>query len=498
MDINYAEFINSIPKFYNDRFIDLTGKTLEVFFYNISDDLRHLYDNDLREIKLQKILKNSDELKRRWTNKVLTGQYNFIDDDMKFVISEYERSKYDEEQLDKFKLYFNVENPDQYRDILISKLNKWRDDKKSRTIDFPYIDSLPKRMCITAYKIDILLKYNDYLTKQDAEKENIAEVPSLFSSLIIDTTNRNTLFDGYEKQDSNEILNSVGDFAPIQQMQVDTDSADRLIMELERDAYLDFYKGEDGKALDNATKIALLKNAKYMNALDIKTFLYYYNNLKNVVSDQPSTMTLYNLEKELGLKDCGTKKTDELILGALSKLANMRLNGSVSGLSNSQISIFGTLLECTFYTKNFQGRQSKFVSVKLGGVLREFLLKKSAYEYNKEIYNSLSADTQQIIIWLQKWRYKSIMCGLELYSEFAIMENSFGIYWRKARLDRKKKRIVAALEELKKNNVIVDRYEVYLKTIKVYYKPVDKNDLRVLSSNGVNISELLGTPLINQ
>lgn len=484
----FDEFIKKLDDNYKIKFKKLTDENIYEFVISLNDDLQHILDINIREDKYQKTLRNISNLKGRWAKKVILGEYPFLEDNYKLVCIEYEHSRYDVDKLNKFKKYFNVDDPEEYKNNQILKINDWRNHKSYRIIDFPYLDMLSKKMCKTAYKYDILLDFYDYIVKNEKElNETFTAVPSLFSDILVDTTNRNNLFE-YNGSDTEE--NLINNYEPVKALLVDDPSKEGLNATLERDAYLEFFQGKKGDALDDATKFALAKSAKYMNSLDIKTFLYFYNNLKNIITDEPITMSLYALEKELGFTDCSSTKTDELVIGTLSKLANMRLNGSIMGLSNKPISIMGSFLECKVYPKMINNKEVTYIYVKLGGILKDFILQQNVYQYNEKIYNSLSEDTKQIIIWLQKWRYQALINKTELSTEFDIMQNSFGIYWRKARLSRKKGRIVSALEELKSKNIIIDHFTVGTKTIKVYYKTPDNNDFRVLESNGIDIKEI--------
>ena len=129
------------------------------------------------------------------------------------------------------------------------------------------------------------------------------------------------------------------------------------------------------------------------------------------------------------------------------------------------------------------------VKVKLGGLLKEMVMKRSAFEYSKDLYNYFSKDAKQISTWLQMRRYKAYINDEPLETSCNLASTTFGIYWRGSRIDRKRKRVVDALEEMKAKNHIVKDYVYNKKTqeLTIYFSKLNENDKKILKSNGVSI-----------
>jgi len=116
-------------------------------------------------------------------------------------------------------------------------------------------------------------------------------------------------------------------------------------------------------------------------------------------------------------------------------------------------------------------------------------MKRSAFEYSNDLYNAFSKDAKQISTWLQMRRYKAYINDEPLETSCNLASTTFGIYWRGSRIDRKRKRVVDALEEMKAKNHIVKDY-VYNKKnqeLTIYFSNLNENDKKILKSNGVSI-----------
>ena len=91
----------------------------------------------------------------------------------------------------------------------------------------------------------------------------------------------------------------------------------------------------------------------------------------------------------------------------------------------------------------------------------------------------MGGDAQQLAIWLQKRRYKASITNEGYDETIHLSKFSTAIYWNTKRLDRKRDRIIKALDELKKSNLIIKDF-TYAKKIfsfEVEYIPLSPIEL---------------------
>ena len=122
--------------------------------------------------------------------------------------------------------------------------------------------------------------------------------------------------------------------------------------------------------------------------------------------------------------------------------------------------------------------------VYLGSILKELILKKSTLEYDGVIFNSLGADAQQLAIWLQKRRYTCAITNTAYNETISLSRLSTAIYWNTKRIDRKRDRLIVALNELENSHIVVANSLYNKKDVSfdIRYIPLSSNELSRLQT----------------
>lgn len=468
-----TEFISKYEKSINEKF--------NIILKHLNDDFSEMTNKYQREEKMINIRRRCIDTRKRWVKALGDKYQKAIEEEIHTVFHEYNRVLSGEENKKDFKDYFGVDNPNDYKDLRVERIASWKENQSSLLTDFPYIHLIPKRSLKAAYKNDILIMFYGYICDYE-EKSQLTKVPTIFSNILVDTTNRATI---YSKGDIKtlEKYTDIGAIKPIEmEIMAEPEAIDKVILELEQKSYLELKNGNPIEAINFATELALIKALRYMNALDVALCVYYYN-FRNVVNDEEILTSVYAVAEDMGLSH--SEKSHNDLIESHIKLSSSNLKGTISGIGDEKFSINGSLLECVIYEEN----KIKMVKVKLGGLLKEMVMKRSAFEYSKDLYNSFSKDAKQISTWLQMRRYKAYLNNESLETSCNLASTTFGIYWRGSRLDRKRKRVVDALEEMKAKNHIVEDYDYNKKNqvLTIYFRHLNENDKKILKSNGVSV-----------
>lgn len=468
-----TEFISKYEKSINEDF--------NIILKHLNDDFYEMTNKYQREEKMINIKRRCIDTKKRWIKSLDDVHQGAMDEEIHTIFHEYEKVLNGERSKKDFKDYFGVNTPDDYKKMIIDGITSWKENQSSLLTDFPYIKLIPKRSLKAAYKNDILTMFSGYICDYE-EKNELTKVPTIFSNILVDTTNRATI---YSKGDMKalEKYTDISAIKPIEmEIMAEPEAIDKIILELEQKSYLELKNGNPIEAINFATELALIKALRYMNALDVALCVYYYN-FRNIVNDEEIITSVYAVAEEMGLSH--SEKSHNDLIESHIKLSSSNLKGTISGIGDEKFSINGSLLECAIYEEN----KIKMVKVKLGGLLKEMVMKRSAFEYSNDLYNAFSKDAKQISTWLQMRRYKAYINNEALETSCNLASTTFGIYWRGSRIDRKRKRVVDALEEMKAKNHIVKDY-VYNKKnqeLTIYFSNLNENDKKILKSNGVSI-----------
>lgn len=398
------------------------------------------------------LVKTIRPTKRRWIKIIMNDKLSSLNKDISAAEISYKKVKGEEIPISKFEDFFGAKDIDQYKQKKLKELNNWMKDDNLYLTDFKYLEEMKMKSITSAFKYDIYLYYLLDLQKQDdfKEKISITKVPIILSELPIDTSCKVDYLSEAQKNNLYEDFD-IDIVATLDKLiLLEGNEQDEILMRLEKKTYLEIKKGGNpDKFLDMMTQIALLKSIKYLNSFDTRIINYYYNHFENVLTGTPIDKSVYEIAKDLNLPN--TTQYYNLIEDSIAKIGSINMTYVMEGNR-----LFGNLLGCMMYTAE---NGIKRVKVYLGSILQDLVVKDSAFEYDKDVYNNLSGISQQLAVWLQKRRYKLAINKFANTEDIPIKFFSNAIYFNTKRADRIRKRIVDSLEELKTNNLIIKNYK---------------------------------------
>lgn len=480
---------------YDDVYKKMKDKYEEI----TKESFNEYYDQSISNLKLNKetnknfnknvlLVRHIRPMKKRWVNIVKEDNKSGYNKDLEVVSFQYEKVKSKEISLEKFKDYFGVLKVEEYKKKLDLELDRWIKDDESFLIDFKYIDSLKDKSILTAINKDISLYKLSYNENQD---ENIRKVVTLVAGYPIDYTGKMDYLSEEQKINLREAqdIDTIMSFDKL--ISLEGDEKDEIRMQLEKKTYLEIKKGGNPeKYLDMMTQIALINSIKYLNSFDTKVINYYYNHFVNAVTGSPIDKTFYEIVKEMNLPN--TKSYYERIEDSLAKIASIQMTYNIEGKK-----LFGSLFTCAIYDENGAKKARVYVS----GILQDFAVKDSAFEYDKDVYDNLSDASQQLAVWLQKRRFRLALQKQGNSESIDIKTFKNAIYFNTKRQDRIRNKVLELLEELKLNNLIVLEYKFYksIDIIAIAYIELtarEKKKLGLLEDDIVSVSENGQTKLI--
>ncbi len=451
------------------KYEKLVKKNFGDFFSTLSFDLDNIYDLEKRELIMKNISSNVKRTKSRWVKKILTSKDSKYAKDIEFAEIQYKKVLSKQIPIKKFKSYFDAENLDEYKQKYLSPLNEWKTNIDSLLSDFPHIDSFTKLSIIAAFKNDILVQFSSFCYEEESNMNNTTKIPSILSQIPVDTTSRTYFLTDDQKQDLDKCTD-INELSTIDRyIMIGEDEQNELLLQLEQKTYIQIKNGGNSEqVLDLLTQIALVKSVKYLNRLDVKIISYYYTHFHKIVLGEPIIKSIYQITLDLGLAN--TIKNYDAIESSIAKLGSMTLSYNIEGNS-----INGIFLESSIYGSN----DVRMAKVYLGSILKELILKKSTLEYDGTIFNSLGADAQQLAIWLQKRRYTCAITNTVYNQTISLAKLSTAIYWNTKRIDRKRDRLIIALNDLENNQIVVSAslYDKKNISFEVKYIPLSSNEL---------------------
>lgn len=452
----------------------LVGKDFDFFYSTVRSDLVVIDDVQGRELVLKNIFANIRKTKKRWIDRILSDPKSQFNKEFDFAKSEYQKVLDKKITLKKFESYFGTKTVEDYRDIKLQPLEKWKYDNDALLTDFLYLSSMSKVALRSAFKNDMIIIYSKLCYEEESKIDNTTKVPTILSQIPVDTTSKMSFLTDEQKEELDMRTNIDSPSTIDRYIMIDESEQNKLLLQLEQKTYLQIKEGgNSGEVSDLLTQIALIKSVKYLNPLDVKIISYYYTHFHKIVLGDPIEKSIYQIVTDLGLSN--QVKNYEAVENSIAKLGSTKLSYNLEGNS-----VNGILLESSIYVSN----GIKMARVYLGSILKELIIKKSTLEYDGDIFNSLGGDAQQLAIWLQKRRYKASITN-EGYNEVVHLSKfSTAIYWNTKRLDRKRDRIIKALNELKNSKLIIRDFTYVKKTFSfdVEYIPLSAIELAKLNS----------------
>lgn len=446
-------FKNEIYKTLKPKYEKLLKENFEPFFISLSGDIKRLDNIYNKELIVKNLARSIKTTKTRWLNKVLNDNNSAISRDLKFSEHQYKKVLSKELSLDQFKIYFGVSDSNLYKAQLMEKVLFWKNDSNTLLTEFMYLSDLSKSSIKTGFKNDILILYSRYDKEIEEINNNVTRVPSILGDIPIDTTGRVDLLTADQKKKLDKYTDLNENSTIDRFIMIGQEEQNELLIQLEKSTYLQIKSGGNPLLVnDLLTQIAFIKAVKYLNRLDVKIIRYYYTHFHKMVLGEPIIKSINLIVKDIGLTD-GIKNY-EAVEDSIAKLGSIKLSYNIEGTS-----VNGVFLESKIYTLN----GAKIAEVYLGNILKELIIKKSTLEYDESVFNSLSDDSQQLAIWLQKRRYRAEINKQSFSEDIYLNEFSTAIYWNTKNHYRQRDRIKASLEELKKNEIIIKDFTYYSK-----------------------------------
>lgn len=441
----FEKFQNKYEAIMNEKFDDFYENIYRDISINQACSVNNLLTRTIRPTK------------KRWVKIILNDKNSTYNKDLNSVSIQYEKIKSGEIDEAKFKNYFGISSVEEYDKLQYSQLKKWESNDDLYLTDFKYIGEMKNKSILSAFKNDIYLYYIRCIERYDTK---ITKIPSILSDIPIDTSCKVDYLSEAQKKklDVNDENNKLSTLDRL--ISLDGEEQEEILMKLEKKTYIEIKKGGNpDKYLDMLTQIALLKSIKYLNSFDTKIITYYYNNfLNDVITNTPIIQSFYEIIKDLGLPN--TSHYYEALDDCFAKIGSMNITYTLAGNR-----MYGNILACHIFTED----GTKKVKVRLGSVLQDLADYDSAFEYDKELFNSLSPGAQQLAVWLQKRRYTLAIKSGENKESIPLKTYSNAIYFKTKRADRQRKKIIEYLNEVRAVRLTLENYN--------YNKKLDISDL---------------------
>lgn len=449
VDERYKKFKSIFIKQYIDKYKKVLKSDISEIIDTFYVDLNSYDDKDI-DIIHKKNLKNVYFLKRRWYERYETNKKNIQEKDgIKF---EYDQVLTGARRIEQFKNYYNVDNYESYIEKKEKILINWRNSVDNRLSDFPYIHHLDVRLIKTALKYDLLIEYYKFIKDIKYESSgSIKRIPIFLDTLAIDPTNKKKLIIEGDDRDINGKYVEV--FSYISQ-----EEKELLLVQLEKDAYIKMQQGKNVQ--DIVTQMALLKATDTMNNYDSKILSYIYTCFYNDILAETITKQVSEILNEINIENNTSNK--KKVINSILKLSKLNLEYKIN-----EVHLSGSLFDA-YIEKDKKTKENK-ITIQLGAFFKSIIYMNEGYNFDKKVYDELNSDSQHYALWFQKRRIK--LCGEGIMQEYIHINIVLGaILWNTSRYDRRLKRVLMSLEELKNSKLIIEDYKYNKKTYEVEIK----------------------------
>lgn len=472
MDQNFKKKIDDLFKI---KYEKITKSKFDELYCTLYADLNKISDPNKKESTYKRLMLTTKQTKQRWVKKIKSHKNLKINQDIENAKYIYNQVLDKTIEPEKFIIMFEANSIDEYINKLYRNMDLWVNSADALLSDFEYLTILHKKSIVSAFKNDIIKLYYSYTMSNHKE---ITRIPRVLSNIPFDPTNKKDYFTVEEKRELDDIDNFSLD-GTIDKLI--SSNSNELIMKLEKRTYLRIEEGKQTQ--DLITQIAFLKAAKALNNLDLKIISLFYTNFYNLVTDKSIGKYISDLVKELGLSE--NKNNFIAVEKSLNKIGSIRLESP----AYEGRKLKGSILDVFFDVKD--GR--KHVEVYLGGFLKNLILMDSSLNFNKDVFDKLSADSQQIAIWLQNRRLKLSITNPELKETISLNEFADAILMTAKNVYRRRDRIIEALIELQNYNLIIENFEYEKKEYQflIKYIKLPENIMKRIETEDFKAGELI-------
>lgn len=443
------EFKKEISSKFKDKYTKLVDKDFDLFYESLSGDIKNINDKSINYILIKNLKRSIVYTKRNWNKKLISDAKSVLNTEIAFMEMQYGQVKGGIISKEAFKKKFNTDSVDEYKKNVLEHLKKWEKDEDELLTNYPYLYDKNKHSLKTAFKNDILSLSIDFF--RDIK---VTRVPTIIGEIPIDTTNRIDFLSDKDKSNIDQKDYSEFNSTIDRLIYSDSNTQQELLLTLEHETFIKLKNGEEVSNVgDIVAKMAILKTLKTFNNFDKKIILYFYKHFYEMLSGKKIEKYISDIVEELGLKN--QTKYRDMVENSIAKIASMKISYNFEGHS-----INGVFFEAKI--ENSEGR--KKATVYLSGIIEEVIIKDNTINFYDNVYNSLNADAQQLAVMLQKNRMKLALEKSNYIQNITLMEFSRTIFWGTKRIDIQRKRIIAALDQLKLKSVVIHDYKYDKKT----------------------------------
>lgn len=431
--------------------------------------------------------------KKRWFDSVIKNNESPL-----YLEYNYAKYQYKVMKKSEFKNEFKCSNPEEYRDVLISQVQNWRENKEVLLIDFPYLKTQSKRMHTTAFRTDIDVFIFNYIYQY--EKKNSGNYKDVISKplILLDIPSkfgRNQKMKQLKMEDINSLTKGAKSSDPTSQLLNEIFTGDiyeigdktGIVSFIDKEGKEEYIKKKEDKVIaiqmDNIDKIATT-----ITDSDVRVFSTMLDYIDaHFFRDRTISFTLYRLAKDM-YGDNINGRTYKDIVKSLNKLFMIKFRLYTSTDDMDRYTSFGILDYLDIINNKKENRVDVKVSVSLPisdqiveeKVIKVFREPLDALEnsYAKNLIFKLQADR---IVFLsldevvecaamgKKGEYRRL--DMEFFEGIVYMNKNYR--YRNVTL------IEDALEDLRKNNLVVDEhhregYSFYIKYLPITEKESEK------------------------
>lgn len=442
------QFKEQIYDSFESKYMKFINEDFDIFYNSVNTDIKKLNDKTVRDIVVKNLKRSISNTKRNWNKKLIEDKNSPFNKELIFIEIQYSQVLNGALSLAEFRKQFKHDNASEYKDTILSKLNEWEKDENKLLIEYPYFNYRQKRSMKIAFKNDILKLSINYF-----KDVKITRVPSIIGEIAIDTTNRIDFFSKEDKDKMDKQLDIPISSTIDKLIYSDRDKQQELLLMLEHETFIKIKNGEEVSNVgDIVTKMAILKTLKTFNNFDKKIILYFYQHFYEVFSGKKIEKYIADIVQDLGMKN--QTKYRAMVENSIAKIASMKISYNFEGHS-----INGVFFEAKIEEVDSRRKATVYLS----GIIEEVFIKDNTINFYDNTYSNLSADAQQLAVMFQKNRMKLALEKKSYTQNISLMEFSRTIFWGTKRIDIQRKRIIAALDELKLKKVVLSEYTYHKK-----------------------------------
>lgn len=446
-------------KYFEESFYDICAGVLSDALYGRSGD-----QSALNKFFIEK-KKQNNRKKKRWLDSLIINCDQIPMTAVNFPFSEIVLFKKKATKA-KWDALYDGKTLERVIEEELERAGEWAEDKESRLIDFPAIDSCTDKQIFTAFEADVLIAEYGILkekyTNLDLSEFMLSYVDEMGGAYFTDNGKR------YHSNSKEE--DYVGEI-PITE-----DGSEKLLVTVSKEAFGDNAVITMLDDKDQRILFDIIKRASADVSSGDKPILIELGELAKVISRNSKPAKHYYDEAE---KRC-------------YKIANFTYNKYVEGVQVGAVNF----LSAAFLDER-DGK--KYMQISLGSTVSDAIVQNKVRRLPSASYDALTNKTARILVLsMQRERIKASVKNREgiipdcstsfRYNDFLLMVN-FG----SANKRKNMQTIKEALAELRDRKVVIENFSLdsITNTVKVWWIPLTDDEWRDLSWFGYDEDEVM-------